>query len=149
MAIDKIILLNNKIINPPLKTKEYVQYDFFNYLKIYKFLLKHQHLTKSVEIYDITYNLNYPNNTLFSINDHINRIGHNPFIGKQKFFKIDFINIENLYTQHTTGVVTTCCGERYPTHEATIKFPSTHIANVATLAHISGYAVTGHLINQT
>ena len=114
----------------------------------FKFLLKNKTQHKSVDIYDITYNLQHTNNTEFFINDHINSIGENPFIGKQQFFDLDFINVENLYIQNPQGIITTCYGQRYPPHKTNAKFPSTHIANIAVLAHITNYTVIGTLINQ-
>ena len=150
MATDKLILLNNQIKTTPpqLKRFRFMKNNFFDYLTINTFLLQNQPTSKHIDIYDITHNLEYPNHTIFFINDHINRIGENPFIGKQQFFNIDFINIENLYLQNKTGITTTCYGNRYAIRNTTAEFPSTYIANIATLAHIHEYTITGHLINQ-
>ena len=148
METDKLTLYNKHIDSPAIKGEQYVQYKFSNYLEIYKFLLKHSAQYKCVHIYDITYNPKYPNNAEFFVNDHINRAGDNPFIGKQQFFNVDFINIENLYTQNPQGIITTCYGQRYASNKTNTQFPSTYIANIAALAHINNYIVTGHLINQ-
>jgi len=148
MAPDKIILLNHQIVTPPIEECQYTQYNFIDYLKIHTFFLKQKNQHTQLDLYDITYNPNYPNNTIFLINDHINKIGNNPFIGNQKFFNIDFINIANLYLQNKQGIITTCYGERYEQNKTRTEFPSTHIANVAALAHTHQYTITGYLINQ-
>ena len=150
MATDNLILLNQKIILPALKMRQHAKRDFSDYLGIYKFLLKNKTNTQyqNIHIYDITCNPQYPNNAEFFINDHINRIGENPFIGKQQFFNVDFINVENIYIQHPKGIITTCYGKRYETKKNTTTFPSTHLANIATLAHINKYTITASLINQ-
>jgi len=147
MATDKIILFNSQISNPPFSVKKKNQYDFFNYLDIYKFFLKPKQ-PNTVHIFDITHNTNHPNNSIFFVNDHINKIGTNPFIGHQDFFNIDFINVENLYTQSPSGVITTCYGERYNKNKTNTEFPSTYLANVAALAHINQLKIKAHLINQ-
>ena len=148
MATDKLILYNQQINSPAIKVTQCAQHNFSDYLGIYKFLLKNKTQHKSVHIYDITYNLQHSNNTEFLINDHINRAGENPFIGKQQFFDVDFINVENLYTQNPQGIITTCYGQRYAPNKTNAEFPSTHIANIAVLAQITNYTVTGSLINQ-
>ena len=138
-------LINKNVLN---NYKHYV-IPFNDYEGLYNLL--HQNRKASsvqlLKIYDYTIGLKSPGE-LFPVNDHINRIGHNPFIGKQQFFNIDFINIENLYLQNKTGITTTCYGNRYATRNTTAEFPSTYIANIATLAHIHEYTITGHLINQ-
>ena len=96
---NKVIIINNKarksFINEKKETEKVYVTDFSNYKTIEKLLRENQ--TKSLEIYDIT----SPklNNSVLPVNDHINRIGHNPFIGNQQNYNIDFINIENIYKQ--------------------------------------------------
>ena len=148
MVTDKLILYNQEINNPDIKGAQCAQHNLSDYLGIYRFLLKNKTQYKKIHIYDITYNLEHPNNTEFFINDHINRVGENPFVGKQRFFDIDFINVENLYTQKPQGIITTCYGRRYAPNKTNAEFPSTHIANIAVLAHITNYTVIGSLINQ-
>ncbi len=147
MATDKIILFNPQISTPPFSVKNKNQYDFFNYSDIHNFFLKLQQ-PNIVHIFDITHNTNHPNRSIFFVNDHINKIGENPFIGHQDFFNIDFINVENLYIQSSLGVITTCYGERYNKNKTNAEFPSTYLANVAALAHISQIKIKAHLINQ-
>ena len=150
MATDNLILLNQQITLLDTQTTQYVKKDFADYLGIYKILLKNKNDTPSqhIHIYDITYNPQYPNGAEFFINDHIHRIGDNPFIGKQPFFNIDFINVENIYIQNKKGIITTCYGKRYEANKTEAVFPSTHIANIVALAHINKYSITGSLINQ-
>ena len=145
MATDKIILFNSQISKTPFSTDKSVQYEFFNYLDIHKFFLNQ---TQTIHIFDITHNTNHPNSTIFFVNDHINKIGDNPFLGHQDFFNIDFINVENLYIQHPLGIITTCYGARYNKNKTTGEFPSTYLANVAALAHINKLNIKAHLINQ-
>ena len=81
---NKIIIINNKaqksFINKKKETEKVYTADFSNYKTIEKFLRENQ--TKSLEIYDIT--SSKLNNSVLPVNDHINRIGHNPFIGNHK-----------------------------------------------------------------
>lgn len=112
--------------------------DFSDYTKIEKIFKKNK--SKNLEIYDITSTIK--NKKVVPINDHINRIGHNPFIGKQKNYKIDFINIEHLYEQDPEGVITNSCGD----HKIIEPYPSTHIANIAILGHILGYTIKAFLV---
>ena len=79
---------------------------------------------------------------MLPVNDHINRIGHNPFIGNQQNYNIDFINIENIYKQHPNGVTTNSCGNQ----QMIEPHPSTHLANIAILAHLLGYTINAHLV---
>tara|TARA_Y100000768_G_C23656116_1_gene530861 strand:- start:201 stop:650 length:450 start_codon:yes stop_codon:yes gene_type:complete len=139
---NKIIIINNKaqksFINKKKETEKVYTADFGNYKKIEKFLRENQ--TKSLEIYDIT----SPklNNSELPVNDHINRIGHNPFIGNQKKYNIDFINVEHIYTQHPNGVTTNSCGNQ----QMIGLHPSTHLANIVILAHLLGYTISAYLI---
>ena len=112
--------------------------DFNEYTKIEKIFKKNK--SKNLEIYDITSSTN--NKKVLPINDHINRIGHNPFIGKQKNYNIYFINIEHLYVQDSEGITTNSCGD----HKKIEPYPSTHIANIAILGHILGYTIKAFLV---
>ena len=139
---NKIIIINNKaqksFINEKKETQKVYVADFSNYKTIEKLLRENQ--TKSLEIYDITSSkLNY---SRLPVNDHINRIGHNPFIGNQKNYNIDFINIEHTYKQHPNGVTTNSCGNQ----QMIEPHPSTHLANIAILAHLLGYTISAYLI---
>jgi len=148
MAQDSLKVINNKITSSFMTGIALEKYNFSNYTKLHQLFLKHKNSFKTIQIYDITFNPNHTDQKVFSINDHINRIGENPFIGKQTFFNIDFINVEKIYLQTKTGVTTTSCGHRYDTEKKLHLFSSTHIANISALAHIHKYKVEGFLINQ-
>ena len=81
--------------------------------------------------------------TIYPVNDHINRIGDNPFIGNQQRLNIDFINTENIYTQHPKGIITDSCGK----HALYGPYPSSYLANITTMAHIFKYQINAYLIN--
>ena len=129
------------------KTSNFKKYSmtFNNYNAIYKILQKTQTTTQkiSLKIYDTTTGLNQPGKVL-RVNDHINRIGDNPFIGRQKLFKIDFINVEKLYIQKSNGIITNSCGER-PLDD--FVYPSSHLANIAMIGFILNYQIEGYLIH--
>ena len=152
MDKDPIILINNKIKLQKIKQGLWFSEDFENHKTIYKLLLnnapKKQKTPPTIYIYDITYNTKLPSNTILSVNDHINRIGTNPFIGHQRFFNIDFINVENLYQQSDSGIITNCCGTQYEKQKKQLTHCSTNLANIATLAYVCNYKVKGFLVNQ-
>jgi len=151
MAQDKITIINQGINLKTLKTGLWFQHKFDDYFYFHKIFLKNQpqkNQQKTIDIYDVTYNTKLPYNTIIKINDHINRIGENPFIGKQNFFKIDFINLENLYLKTQEGVTTNSCGEKYHKHKKNILYPSTYLANIAAIAYINNYKIQAHLVNQ-
>ena len=147
MAHDNLKIISNQI-NSPAITKGLQTYNFSNYTKLHNVFLKYKKTIKTIQIYDITYSPKHEDQTLFSVNDHINRTGHNPFIGQQKFFNIDFINVEKIYLQKELGVTTTSCANRYEKEKKLHPFPSTYIANISALAHIHQYKVGGFLVNQ-
>ena len=147
MAHDKLKIINNQIKSPVITTGLQT-HNFSDYIKLHNVFLKYKKTIKTIQIYDITYNPKHETQKLFSINDHINRTGNNPFIGKQNFFNIDFINVENIYLQKELGVTTTSCANRYEKEKTHHLFPSTYIANISALAHIHQYKVEGFLVNQ-
>ena len=118
---------------------------FNNYNMIHSALKKTQPTTQNIylKIYDSTTGLNQPGKTL-RVNDHINRIGNNPFIGRQKILNIDFINVEKLYIQKPKGIITYSCGERSP---GNLIYPSSHLANIAMIGFILNYKIEGYLIH--
>tara|TARA_Y100001970_G_scaffold13675_1_gene15463 strand:+ start:9548 stop:9982 length:435 start_codon:yes stop_codon:yes gene_type:complete len=137
------LYLINKNISPQLlkiNSESAHQIDFTEYKEI-EIILKKTTAT-SLIIYDQTKTTD-PIGTVYPVNDHINRIGHNPFIGHQKDFNIDFINIEKLYTQHPNGIVTDSCGSK----NFTGKYPSTHLSNIAILAKVFQLKINAFLIN--
>ena len=141
---NKIYLINKNIkpelleLNINLNKVYYI--DFADYTQI-QLILKNAS-ANTILIYDQTKTTD-PIGTTYSVNDHINRIGHNPFVGHQKEFNIDFINIEKLYTQHPDGIVTDSCGN----NNFTGKHPSTHLSNIAILAHVFELKIHAFLIN--
>ena len=148
MAQDSLKIINNKIKDTFMKNAVLEKHNLAHYTKLHQLFLKHKNTLSRVQIYDITYRPKDTDQKIFAINDHINRIGENPFIGKQGFFNIDFINVEKIYLQTKTGVTTTSCGDRYDTEKKLHLFPSTYIANISALAHIHEYTVEGFLVNQ-
>tara|TARA_Y100000588_G_C14165858_1_gene886843 strand:- start:501 stop:950 length:450 start_codon:yes stop_codon:yes gene_type:complete len=139
-----IYLINKNIPKQLLKflnNFEYTHYiNFSNSNHIETILTDNQN--SLLTIYDQTITPD-PVGTIYPVNDHINRIGDNPFIGNQKRLNIDFINTENIYTQHSQGIITDSCG----THRAYGPYPSSYVANIATMAHIFKYKIKAFLIN--
>ena len=143
-------LFNNKITQQSIEQnvlnnyKHYVL-PFSDYDAIYNILKGHlkDSQNQKLKIYDYTIGLKTPGE-VFPVNDHINRIGHNPFIGKQQFFNIDFINVEQLYVQHATGIITNSCGKEL---DLNLPFPSSYLANIAMIGLILNYKIEGYLIH--
>jgi hypothetical protein len=138
-----VYLVNQNIPKKFIKTSsENIMYylDFANYTEIERTIKTIE--TPNIKIYDQT-QTREASGAIFSVNDHINRIGHNPFIGNQQRFNIDFINIEKLYTQQTSGITTNSCGSHLPIG----KYPSTHLANIAIMAHVFKFRIEAFLVN--
>ena len=122
-------LLSNLALNPQ------------DYLTIYPVLKEAQQLT----IYDITTTKKHPVETVINVNDHINRTGNNPLIGRQKELGIDFTNINKLYKSEQYSIKTDCCGKtlnpRYP-------YPSHYLCNISILAKAIGIPkISAFLVN--
>ena len=122
-------LLSNLALNPQ------------DYLTIYPVLTKAQQLT----IYDITTTKEHPEETIINVNDHINRTGNNPLIGRQKELGINFTNINKLYKSEQNSIQTDCCGNtlnlRYP-------YPSHYLCNISILAKALGVPqISAFLVN--
>ena len=98
-----------------------------------------------VTIYDVT---RAPQNKHLSkiyVNDHVNRTGSNPLIGRQKYFNIDFIDIKKIYTHHQDGVTTFCCGENL---NKTLPYPSHYLCHIAIICKtLMVKKISGILIN--
>ena len=151
MDQDQLTFINSQINYNQLKKGKWTQHNFNDYFHLHKILLKNQpnnKTKKTLKIYDITHNKALSHNTIVPINDHINRIGENPFIGKQNFFEIDFINIENLHIQNLQGVITNSCGIKYNKQKTKLLYPSTQLANIAVMAHVYKYQIKAYLVNQ-
>lgn len=141
--INKDIPLHN--IDFSIKEKNVYIVDFKKYKVIESILIKNKEKGfKKLSIYDITKNKNKKEGKILKINDHINRIGTNPFIGKQSKYDIDFINIENLYYQEEKGVTTYSCGDKV---NINLSHTSSHLANIATLGKVFNFQIKGFLVN--
>ena len=122
-------LLSNLELNPQ------------NYLVIHHVLKE----AKQVTIYDLTITKEHPVETIINVNDHINRTGNNPLIGRQKELNIDFTNINKLYKSEQNSIKTDCCGKtlnlRYP-------YPSHYLCNISILAKAIGIPkISAFLVN--
>ena len=122
-------LLSNLVLNPQ------------DYLTTYPVLKEAQQLI----IYDRTRTNEYPVETIINVNDHINRTGNNPLIGRQKELSIDFTNINKLYKSKQNSIKTDCCGKtlnlRYP-------YPSHYLCNISILAKAIGIPkISAFLVN--
>ena len=141
--INKDIPLHN--IDFIAKQKNIYIVDFKKYEAVESILIKNKERGfKKLSIYDITKNKNKKEGKILKINDHINRIGTNPFIGKQSKYNIDFINIENLYYQEEKGVTTYSCGDKV---NINLSHTSSHLANIATLGKVFNFQIKGFLVN--
>ena len=136
-----IYLINQDIKEKIVESSRLVyNINFSDYKKVEQILANHQ--PQTIKIYDTT--TAETNRPIIHVNDHINRIGNNPFIGKQQQFNIDFINIESLYIQNKNGVVTDSCGDKTPVG----RYPSTHLANIAIMCHVFKYKVNAFLVQR-
>ena len=114
---NKIYLINKNIkpelldININLNKVYYI--DFADYTQIQLILQKAP--ANTILIYDQTITTD-PIGTTYSVNDHINRIGHNPFIGHQKeYCTNDRRSNQSSRTDHRSGNSTTIsCPISYP-----------------------------------
>ena len=86
---------------------------------------------ETVEIYDLTKSKKLNPGEIISVNDHINKTGQNPLIGKQKSLSIDFIDLSTIYNQSNSGVITECCGEYLFEHS---DFPTHYLCNIIIIA---------------
>jgi len=147
--MDQEIKLINKAISLDkigfsLKDENIYIVDFKKYDVVENILIKNKDEgIINLSIYDITNIKNKIDRKILSVNDHVNRIGTNPFIGKQSKYNIDFINIETLYYQTAQGVTTYSCGNKI---NSTLPYPSTHLANLATLGKIFNFEIKGFLV---
>ena len=121
-----------------------------DYEKIYKFLRNNKKTSKqTLYLFDLTYSEQKMNNDILEVNDHINRIGQNPFIGNQEKYKIDFINVEHLYVKTKRGIITNSLGSEYNKYKTQVEHPSTYLANISALGKICEYQIKAYLVNQS
>lgn len=95
-------------------------------------------------IYDATKTKEFAQGETIKIINHINRTGHNPLIGRQKEFGINFLDITKIYNNQK-GVITDCCGNKLDT---TYQFPSHYLCHFSILAAACGIKeIYANLIN--
>ncbi|OUW61976.1 MAG: hypothetical protein CBD58_02580 [bacterium TMED198] len=100
---------------------------------------------KEVTIYDITNTEEQKHLSKIYVNDHVNRTGSNPLVGKQKYFDIDFIDIKKTYKPHSGGIITFCCGKKL---NKELPFPSHYLCHISIICKtLKVQNITGILIN--
>ena len=110
-----------------------------------KVLLKNKTKTNDISIYDKTYNKNLPNSHIIPVNDHINKTGINPLIGRQKQLNIDFVDMTHVYTKQPNGVITHCYGKTLPLNTDN---ESHYMSLITILSKALGYiSIKGFLVN--
>jgi len=138
--IKKVIIFNNYKLADSIKINPK---DIADTVKTLKGLKEN-----SVEIYDITNNLQIPHNEKIIVNDHINKTGNNPLIGIQSQFSEAFIDISNIYSAED-GVTTVCLGAHYDKHKKQNEYPSTYLCYISILAKAIGVKkISAALINK-
>ena len=139
---NNIIILTREA-QKALKTKEHTTYNN-NLNKIINILINKKKTTQII-IYDIT--KNKKPNQIFIVNNHINKTGKDPLRGLQKQLKIDFVDVSQIYKQHTKGITTTCFGDRNIKNKKA-QYPSTNLCIISVLCKALGYkTIKGVLIN--
>jgi len=105
-----------------------------------------QNKSEKINIYDRTYNKTLKENDIVPINDHINKTGINPLIGKQKELNIDFVDMTHVYNKHPNGIITHCYGKLL---NHTNNFPSHYISLITIIARAVGFkSINGFLVNK-
>ena len=82
-----------------------------------------------ITVYDLMQNPKLPNNSTFTVKDHINCSGSNPLVGRQSFMGVDFVDMSNVY-RASDGGITHFCGEVY---NLKYEFPSGFLAHIIIL----------------
>ena len=102
--------------------------------------------TNAITLYDRTKNTTIKENTLLHVNDHINKSGLNPLIGKQRELKIDFVDMSYVYVKSKNGIITESLGHKFFINA---KYPSHYMAPLIILAKAIGFkTIKGFLINK-
>ena len=102
--------------------------------------------TDTITIYDRTETLMIKEGESIQVNDHINKSGINPLIGRQNELNIDFIDMSKAYKQSQQGITTQSLGKNFFI-KAT--YPSHYIAPITILAKAIGFkTIKGVLINK-
>jgi len=89
-----------------------------------------------IHILDRTYSEDHENDKEFIVNDHVNRTGSNPLIGRQNQLGVDFTDLTDLYVSDPNGVITNCVGENM--NAPLISYPSAFLCNVSIIARAAG-----------
>ena len=117
-----------------------------NIEKMIQLLLKNKQRTDNIRIYDKTYNQELCENTIVAVNDHINKTGINPLIGKQKELNIDFVDMTHVYNKHKNGIITCCFGKKL---DKETDYPSHYMSLITITARAIGYkTINGFLVNK-
>ena len=101
-------------------------------------------LVNKISLYDVSHSGKI-SNLVIPVNDHINRSGVNPLLGRQQDLMVDFIDISSLYVQKETGITTICCGgHKIPENT---EYPSMYLSSLAILAHVLGFSeIHGYIV---
>jgi len=92
--------------------------------------------TTKIEIFDYSPSQK-PTGTILPVNDHVNKSGINPLVGRQKQLGVEFIDLTALYVKKKGGVTTICCGN-HPIPENT-HYPSMYMHTISILAKAMDY----------
>jgi hypothetical protein len=82
---------------------------------------------------------------IIPVNDHVNRTGENPLIGRQGKLNVEFPDITSLYVKKENGVTTFCCGNHEPLEK--IEYPSMYLSNISILARVLDFKeIHGYIV---
>jgi hypothetical protein len=127
----KNVLQKQTIVNPA------------NFDSIYKLLNSHN--ITELNITDATYSKEIAAGKMVQVNDHINKTGSNPLIGKQELLDIDFIVMAGVYSFEKKAIATVCCGE---TLNKKYIYPSHFLCHISILANaLKIQTIKGNLYN--
>ena len=137
------------VITAQLSNKEWdeqgIIVDPINIDETLQVLLKNKNKTNTISIYDKTFNNKLPNKHIIPVNDHINKTGINPLIGRQKQLNIDFIDMTHVYNKQPEGVITHCYGKTLPLNNNN---ESHYMSLITILCKATGYtSINGFLVN--
>ncbi len=90
----------------------------------------------TIEIFDCP-SLNNLVGKIIPVNDHVNRTGINPLVGRQKISTVEFIDLTQLYVNKPDGVTTYCCGN-HPIPDG-IPHPTMFLSTISILARALDY----------
>jgi len=97
-------------------------------------------------VYDITRSTKDSPRQKLRVNDHINRTGINPLIGRQAALGVDFTDLTDLYGKTVDGIVTNCLGDRF--REDSFEYPSAWLCNISIIARaLNVKKISAFLVN--